>query len=50
MIAAVDVHYWDNGMVTATAIVFAGFNDSREQRIYTRKMHAEESYIPGQIY
>jgi deoxyinosine 3'endonuclease (endonuclease V) len=49
MIAAVDVHYKDDGAASAGAVVFADYSDSTGYRTYIRKIARIEDYIPGQF-
>ena len=50
MIAAVDVHYRNDGTAMAGAVVFSGFADSAAYRTYTLSISVVENYVPGQFY
>jgi deoxyribonuclease V len=50
MIAAVDVHYLDDSMAVAGAIVFSEYSDSLAYRTYIKEIYDVEDYIPGQFY
>jgi deoxyribonuclease V len=50
MIAAVDVHYMEDGFATAGAVVFGDYSDSEAYQIYTCRISGTEPYVPGQFY
>jgi deoxyribonuclease V len=50
MIAAVDVHYRNDGSATAGAVVFSSFHNSKGYREYIKDIPKVESYIPGHFY
>lgn len=50
MIAAIDVHYSDDNIATAGAIVFSGYKDTKEYRAYKTDIPEAEDYVPGQFY
>jgi deoxyribonuclease V len=50
MIAAIDVHYKDDGSASAGTVVFADYSDLTEYRTYIKKITSVEDYIPGQFY
>jgi deoxyribonuclease V len=50
MIAAIDVHYRNDGSAKAAAVIFCGFSDQKEYRTYTMEMQKAEDYILGQFY
>ncbi|MGM0527218.1 MAG: endonuclease V [Bacteroidota bacterium] len=50
MIAAIDVHYKDDGSARAGAVVFNDFSDSEASRTYIKNILRVEDYVPGQFY
>lgn len=50
MIAAIDVHYREDGPATAVAVVFGDFSDYEVYQTYTCHIRRTESYVPGQFY
>lgn len=50
MIAAVDVHYRNDEVATAGAVVFLSFRDPKAFRTYLKDIPKVESYIPGEFY
>ena len=50
MIAAVDVHYRNDGTAMAGAVVFPEFADSTAYRTHTLAISVVEDYVTGQFY
>jgi len=50
MIAAVDVHYKDDGSATAAAVIFCDFTDFQPRETYLALISKTEAYLPGKFY
>lgn len=50
MIAAIDVHYKEDGSALAGAVVFADFSDSEAHTQYALEIPGVAPYKPGQFY
>jgi deoxyribonuclease V len=50
MIAAVDVHYKEDGSAIAGAVVFGDYSDSEAYQTYTCYIPRTAPYVPGQFY
>jgi deoxyribonuclease V len=50
MIAAVDVHYMEDGSANAGAVVFGDYSDYEAYQTYTCRIPETEPYVPGQFY
>jgi len=49
MIAAFDVHYWEDGCVAA-AVLFSDYSDAEPTAAYTQFLLGAADYIPGEFY
>ncbi len=50
MIAAFDVHYWDDDQANAAAVLFHRYTDSAPTAVLTRLVPIEAGYVPGSFY
>lgn len=51
MIAAIDVHYKNDGSASAGAVVFADYSDTKAYRTYyINDIRVTAGYVPGQFY
>ena len=50
MIAAVDVHYMEDGSANAGAVVFGDYSDYEAYQTYTCRIPGTEPCVPGQFY
>jgi len=49
MIAATDVHYFENGCAAA-CVLFSDYSDRRPSASYTRILPTPADYVPGEFY
>lgn len=50
MLAAFDVHYFNNGSVRAAAVLFAQYGVAEAETVHTVEGSNVAGYIPGSFY